>query len=176
MAAMTLAMRALGKGAPRIKMQVSGDAAIPSPYRAATTEQAPPQSEVVGPLDEAARLRFLTGAAFCLYLSIWTIGWTRGSWPAHILGVDLGMATVVLLAVWKLRARLALLPATIAGGHFVLGANLIPAPTSLVEWGASAVALGFVLLVVAIAINVIAHQRRKGALNVARDRAAEPSP
>ncbi len=111
----------------------------------------PAVPEVLVPLERAERIRLLMGALVALYFSVWTLGWTGGAWPAHILVLDLALGAVVVLFAWRARMRVALVP--LAGGamHLVAETHLIPAPRSLVEWGATAVALGFALLLASLA-------------------------
>jgi hypothetical protein len=68
-----------------------------------------------------------------------------------VAALDAVMACAAILTAWRTRARVVLVPALGSGLHFVVHAGLLPAPRSLVEWGASAVVLGFVLLVGSVA-------------------------
>jgi hypothetical protein len=98
-------------------------------------------------------LRLVTGSLFALYLSIWTLDWTGGRWPAHLAALDLSIGLLVVLIAWRGRLRLALAPAALSGVHWIVQARLIPPPTSLVEWGAAAVGLGFTCLIAALAMS-----------------------
>ncbi|MBN9167318.1 MAG: hypothetical protein J0I07_40695 [Myxococcales bacterium] len=98
----------------------------------------------------AARRRLLIGAGAALYLSLWTFGWSGGPWPAHVLGLDLLATVAVVLATWKAGARIAMALLAMSMAHFVVQARLVPAPRSLLEWGAIAVVLGFVLLIASL--------------------------
>jgi len=104
-------------------------------------------------VERAERMRLLTGALFAVYLAVWTLGWTGGAWPAHVLALDLALAVVVALLAWRARVRVALVP--FAGGamHLVLQAHLVSAPESLLGWGATAVGLGFALLLASLAAS-----------------------
>ena len=105
-------------------------------------------------VDAAARLRFLTGSVFGIYLAVWTLPFAAlGPFPAHVLALDLALGVCVALFAWRLRARLALSPLAVAYMHGVLASGLVPRPTSLLGWGGSAVALGFVLLAVSVALS-----------------------
>jgi uncharacterized protein YhhL (DUF1145 family) len=104
-------------------------------------------------VEREERMRLLTGALFAVYLGVWTLGWTGGDWPAHVLALDLASAAVVLLFAWRARARVALVPLTGVAMHAVVQAHLVPAPRSLLEWGASAVGLGFALLLASLAAS-----------------------
>lgn len=105
------------------------------------------------PVERAERMRLLTGALFAVYLAVWTLGWTGGAWPAHVLALDLAMAVVVALLAWRARVRVALVPFAAGVAHLVVQAHLIPAPRSLLEWGATAVGLGFALLLASLAAS-----------------------
>ena len=119
------------------------------PYRAGGTPEVaapPPPIAIPASVDAAERARLLVGAIFAAYLSAWTLRWTSGPWPSHVLALDLALTASVLLAMWKGRVRSPLAPLATWHLHFVVGANLVPAPSTHVEWGALAVGLGFVLL------------------------------
>lgn len=104
-------------------------------------------------VERAERMRLLTGALFAAYAGVWTLGWTGGDWPAHVLALDLAAAAVVLMFAWRARVRVALVPLTAVAMHAVVQAHLVPAPRSLLEWGASAVGLGFALLLASLAAS-----------------------
>lgn len=97
--------------------------------------------------------RYAIASLFALYLSAWTLGWSSGPWPAHVLSIDLLLSLAIVLAVWRLRARGALLPFALVWTHFLVRSNLVPAPHSLVEWGATCIASGFVLLATCLAVG-----------------------
>lgn len=101
-------------------------------------------------VDQAERMRLLTGALFTLHLAVWTVGWTGGHWPAHVLVLDLATAVAALLLAWRARVRVALVPLAAGAMHLVVRAHLVPAPRSLLEWGATAVGLGFALLLASL--------------------------
>lgn len=125
----------------------------PSPYRAFSSEVEAPRAVAPAPLvpfAPEARLRLMTGALFALYLSVWTLGWTRGPWPNHILALDLSMTVLVVLIAWRARVRSAIVPMTACYAHLVVQLRVIPAPRSLLQWGGTAVGLGFALLFVAL--------------------------
>ena len=171
LAAAALTLRAL---APRLPPEITAtpsaaDAA--QPYRVggvARSQEAAPSIVQAAVVDAAERARLLTGAAFALYLAAWTAPWTGGGWPAHVLVLDLALTVLVVLAVWRARVRafpapLAPIAALAASyGHFVVQAQLVPAPRSSGEWGASAVALGFVLLLGSLATSYRLRARPLG--------------
>ena len=158
LAAAALGLRALS---PTIEPEhvPSQAAARPEPpYRASvasTPPEAPEVTTTVVPVtvDRGAKQRLLVGAVFASYLAVWTMGWSSGPWPAHVLALDLGLTAMVIAAAWKARVRIALAPLLGSYAHFVLQAGLVPAPRSLVEWGASAMGLGFVLLLGSLATS-----------------------
>lgn len=152
MAAAVLALRVFKE--PR---QISNAAAGPAPagpYRAA----APRAVSVVartefGLAGPAAMVRLASGAVFGAYLSVWTSGWTGGPLPPHLLPLDLALTLVVLAGVWKARAHIALAPLTATWGHYLLASGIVPAPGTILGWGAASVGLGFGLLVASLSIS-----------------------
>lgn len=104
-------------------------------------------------IERAERLRLLTGALFALHLAVWTLGWTGGDWPSHVLALDLATAVAVLLFAWRARVRVAIVPLAGLAMHLAVQSHLVPAPRSLLEWGATAVGLGFALLLASLAAS-----------------------
>jgi hypothetical protein len=100
-----------------------------------------------------ARLRLVTGALVALYLSAWTAGWTSGAWPDHVVALDVALAVGLAFLFVRGRVRVALAPLGATGVHFVVRADLVPAPRGPVEWGGAAMALGFAALIVALATS-----------------------
>ncbi len=153
-AAAALAMRAL-RARPMVRSTDELRSVPAPPYRHAGDEPRPmgatPVSLAIDPAPAIRRL--LTGSAFTLYLSAWTLGWTGGSFPLHALPLDLLLTAVVLLGGWRLRARIALAPLAVTWLHAVLQAQLVPAPTSLVQWGAVSIGLGFAVLLGSLATS-----------------------
>jgi hypothetical protein len=155
MAAVALALRAL----PSMRAPSPGTAIAPrdtvQPYRA-FVPNLPPLDPVVPPVvlvpvDRAERMRLVAGALFAAHLAVWTLGWSGGPWPAHVAALDLALTAVVLLFVWRARVRIALAPLFGCYAHFVVQAHLVAAPRSLLEWGGTAVGLGFALLIASLA-------------------------
>jgi hypothetical protein len=135
------------------------------PYRALDPER-PPHADVdtsaaelvpVPPelvlVSHAERTRLLTGALFGAYLGVWTLGWTGGAWPAHVLALDVALAVAVALVAWRARTRLVLVPLALGAMHLVVASHLVPTPRTLVGWGGTAVVLGFALLLVSLAAS-----------------------
>ena len=98
-----------------------------------------------------AVLRLLTGSLSCTYLAAWTLFWTAGPWPEHVLLLDTLFASVFAALFWKLRARLAALPLTAGAAHLAGQMGLVLLPSSVLEWGVTAVISGFALLAGAVA-------------------------
>jgi hypothetical protein len=158
LAAGALCLRALSPSLPMEHRPAQAVARPEPPYRASVSSAPPEEPEVaatVAParVDHGARMRLLTGAGFALYLSAWTLGWSVGPWPAHVVALDIGLTVVVIAAAWKARVRALLAPLLVSYLHFVVQAGIVPAPRSLVEWGASAVGLGFALLAASLATS-----------------------
>ena len=105
------------------------------------------------PVEAAERLRLLGGAVFAGYLGVWTASWVGGAWPAHVIALDVALGVVVLLLAWRAKMRITLPALGVAYLHFVVKAHLVPAPRSLLEWGGTAVVLGFALLVASLAAS-----------------------
>jgi hypothetical protein len=122
----------------------------PEPYRAGMREAWAPEqarvTRVAGTLGPAERVRSLVGALFAAYLSVWTLRWTSGPWPAHAVWLDVGLTVLVAIAVWRMRARVALVPLAACYAHLIVQAHLVPIPTTSVAWGETTIALGFALL------------------------------
>ena len=163
LAAASLALRALlpSVNAPSTASTLPRDDA--GPYRALEPQQ-PPGADahasaspyalpelVLAP--HAERMRLLAGALFAAYLGVWTLGWTGGAWPAHVLLLDLALAVAVALFSLRSRTRLALAPLAASALHLVVVSHLVPAPQTLVGWGAAAVGLGFGLLLFSLAAS-----------------------
>ncbi len=101
----------------------------------------------------AAVVRLTSGAVVALYLAAWTMNWRWAPWPDHVLALDLLFTALVALLVWKARARAVLVPLAATWGHVAIQAHRIEAPSGGAQWGASAVAAGFIILVVGLVAN-----------------------
>jgi hypothetical protein len=129
------------------------------PYRAASTElrsHVPPTLRFVR-AESASLVRFCAAAFACLYLAIWSYGWSYGPWPQHLLLLDGAFAIVMLTLAWRWRSAYAGTPVAITGAHLVLERRIIPAPSSLLEWGAVLVGGGFVLLAASLSFAWLAR-------------------
>lgn len=165
MAAVALGLRALPNARSPLAATVAprGPDPVEQPYRVflPTPPPAPPASSAarVVLVDRAERMRLLTGALFAVYLAVWTLGWSGGPWPAHVLALDLALTALVLLLVWRARVRVMLAPLAGCFLHTLLQKDLVPAPRSLLEWGGTAVALGFALLLASLAASYQLRRR-----------------
>jgi hypothetical protein len=132
--------------------EAGGRRVVPSdvPYRASEGPAwAPRPSFIAGThagVGADERTRLLVGALFATYLAVWTLRWSSGPWPAHMVGLDVALTLAVLGWLWRTRGRLALLPLAACYGHLVVQARLLPIPTSSVGWGETIVGFGFALL------------------------------
>ena len=151
-------LEAASSGAPAAA--AAATTTMPSPYRvgvgatnvpAAARSHAPAIALVRADVD--ARERLLSGAVAATYLAAWTASWTAGPFPAHSLALDLAFAAAVAVLVLLLRARSVLVPFAIGVIHAVVASRLVPAPRSLLEWGALTVSSGFVLLLACVAVS-----------------------
>lgn len=121
---------------------------VAEPYRAGETLV----SNVVTTVDRAAMRRLYGGAAFALYLALWTRGWRGGSWPAHQLWLDVAFAAFLLFAATRLRVRIAFLPVALGVVRAVVAAHVVPTPHTMLGWGALTIGTGFLLLAISIAV------------------------
>lgn len=161
LAAASLVMRALlpsvspATSAPAERRDDAGPYRALDPQRPALAPAPAPAfvPATLVPVERAERMRLLTGALFAVYLATWTLGWTGGAWPAHVLALDLALAVAVALLAWRARVRLALVPFAAGAMHLVVQAHLVPAPQSLLGWGGTAVGLGFALLLGSLAAS-----------------------
>ncbi|MBS2020226.1 MAG: hypothetical protein JST00_45625 [Deltaproteobacteria bacterium] len=101
----------------------------------------------------AERVRLACGGLFAIHLSAWTMAWSGGAFPDHVAVLDLALLGGVILLAWRARARAALLPLGVLGVHGAVTSGLVPPPRTLFQYGMTAVALGFVLLVGSVAAS-----------------------
>ncbi len=109
--------------------------AAPTPPRAATMEELPPQE----------RARLLLGALLAAYLSVW-LQQMRFGLPEHLPLPAAVLVLLNLLAAWKLRTPLGLLFGAAVPADVLLSWSGAPWPRGPFEWGVTLLALGFFLL------------------------------
>jgi hypothetical protein len=157
MAAATLALRALRQ--PVVPPTIAE--APPrwmDPYRASDDLAAPPRLPeatlefVVA--QRTAMLRLLAGALGCVYLAAWTHAWIGGPWPEHAWWLDLVLLAVTVVWAKSLRDRLPLVLPAVTALHGAIEVRLVSAPESILQWGATCVAVGFVCLLLALVASV----------------------
>lgn len=158
LAAAALVLRALpGTRVPSAQATSAPRDPLDQPYRVPMAGPPPVaaalHADVLVPLPHAERMRLVAGALFTTYLAVWTLGWSGGPWPAHVVALDLALTALVIMTVWRARVRVVLVPFAASLGHLVVQRHLLPAPHSLLEWGATAVTLGFVLLLASLAAS-----------------------
>jgi len=101
--------------------------------------------------------RLIVGAVSAFYIACQTIGWQHWPLPPFNLAVNLVTAAVLLLIAWRFRMRFALLP--LLFGLVPVIAKYMPLIIRLLkslsgfEWGIILLLMGFVALVIGIAVN-----------------------
>ena len=101
--------------------------------------------------------RLIVGAVCAFYIACQTFGWQQWPLPPLNLAVNLATAAVLLLIAWRLRMRCALLPLLFGLTPAII--KYMPLIIRLlksfsgVEWGIILLLMGFVALVVGIAVN-----------------------
>lgn len=166
MAALTLGLHALGRPQhrrPRVpvvapaggvdvyRVDVTAEPPAPPPARL------PPMIFVVPGRDE--RLRLLNGAAGCVYLAVWTHGWSGGPMPPHVAWLDLSLLLASLGVFVHTRSRLPLVLPGLASMHLAIALELVSRPSSAWQWGATCIGVGFGLLLLCLVASVLWRQR-----------------
>lgn len=113
----------------------------------------------------AMRRRLLTGTLVAAHLAVWTLGWSGGPWPSHVLALDAALALVAVVGWSKLRAREPAVASAALVGHHAIAAGWIVAPETRLAWGITSVGAGFGLLLVSLAV---AYRLRPRAVAAAR--------
>ncbi len=150
LAAATLALRALRR--PTLL-----DVSVPSSHRAAPYRVPGGQRSTAPatahwsfrPAAAPEMARLLVGSIGASYLSLWTeaAGWAWGEpWPGHVLVLDLAFAAALLAVVYVHRLRFAAVPLVATWFHLAVQTEIVTAPRGPIQWGATAVLLGFGLL------------------------------
>jgi hypothetical protein len=91
------------------------------------------------------------GVLACAYLTVWSFG----PFPDHMLWLDGVFASSLVLAAWRLRAYIGLLPLGATLAHHAVRASILTVPVSTLEWGTWSVVVGFVLLGATIGASVV---------------------
>ena len=155
MAAGALGLRALRR--PTWVDQVADDPRSTAPYRVPRTGEPParrrPAFLIFARAERDSRLRLLIGATVNLYVAAWTLGWSGGSLPRHVIALDLLLTAAAALVVWRARAWTALVPVAATYLHLAIQTRHLTAPVSPAQWGGSAVGLGFGLLVASLLVS-----------------------
>lgn len=157
MAGAVFLLRALRGPAVEAQAQARWTPGLPAPYRSSAPEPSP--QAAAAPTVTFARaelpalVRLATGTVCCAYLSAWTLGWSGGAWPEHVIALDASLLAVAAFLVWRARARLVIAPVLAACVHLLVERRVIVAPDSTLEWGALSVGVGFALLVVLLAVS-----------------------
>jgi hypothetical protein len=148
LAAAALGLRVIAPAFPSV---VEASAARTGrPYRTNGGDMPPPVRPTVADgsptVGSSERARALAGALFATYLAAWTLSWTAGPWPAHVVALDVALTVVIAIVVGRTRVRSAGTPLLASYGHWLLAAGVVRMPQSTVACGETAVALGFALL------------------------------
>ncbi|HWB76782.1 MAG TPA: hypothetical protein VG755_17570 [Nannocystaceae bacterium] len=106
------------------------------------------------PSARAVLQRLFTGALGCAYVGVWTWSWIAGAWPEHVVLLDALLLIAAIASTFALRDRLPLALPIASALHWVVQARVVPAPESVVQWGATSVALGFATLLLSLVISV----------------------
>ncbi|MBZ0117406.1 MAG: hypothetical protein K8H88_10445, partial [Sandaracinaceae bacterium] len=104
----------------------------------------------------AVMARLALGASAAIYLSIWTLGWSGGAWPAHVALLDASFAIACLIVGWQARRWLAAAPLAPVYVHFAMELGWL---RTAGDFGLCAVASGFALLVIALSTSWRARRR-----------------
>lgn len=131
---------------PTSAIEQGPGAAPQGPYRAVEGAVQEDVARLVFVDPQPAVRRLLVGSALALYLAAWTVPWTGGHWPAHVFALDIVFTALAVLAVWRTRARFVVVPTLGTWTHAALVAHLVPTPHTPMEWGGTAIGLGFLLL------------------------------
>jgi hypothetical protein len=145
--AAALGLRAM-EASRAVSVVSSRQASGAGPYRTGSDEQTA-ETRVTA----ASVQGWWIGAAASVYLSAWTLGWSGGPWPAHLVPLDLLVTSVSLVGLWFGRAPVGIVPLAAMWVHGMWQARMIPMPRSTLQWGGSAIALGFALLVGSLATS-----------------------
>ncbi len=161
MAAAVLALRAFRS--PVLEAASSAPQAAP-PYRGAglepeIAEEAAP-AIVFEPVDPIAMERLLLGALTGLHLSVWTMTSSGGFWLAHVPPLDLALAAVCALRLWRGGRWQAITPLLPLSLHLAIEAGWLTPPANRTELGVWAIGIGFALLGGGLGVSWWSGRRR----------------
>ena len=158
MTAATLVLR--GFRGPSERRAWSADA-TPSAHPYRVCQEAPAEPDVVlvcpDPLRPAAK-RLYVGALACVYLALFSWSWQGGPLPTHELWLDVPVALLLALAMWRWRSVVAGLVFATIGSHVAWSAGWLPRSVSALELGVGVLAAGFVALLAGVLLDL--RQRR----------------
>jgi len=125
-----------------------------SPYR----ERAPelvvrPMITHFEPASLEAQRRLLLGAAVSLYVGLWTLGWSGGPWPQHMLILDATLVLGLTLAFYRSHRLVRLAPVVATLAHLSIQRGWVSAPEGAHQWGLASVGLGFAFLLGSLAVS-----------------------
>jgi len=120
-------------------------------YRARADEELPPSRLVYERAPRAVLVRNLAWATYALGLSSWTLLWSGGEWPGHVLSTDLAVTALIAIYFARSRMPIIVLPLVASYVHWALRARLLQTE---MQWGAAAFSLGFLLLVASLFTSV----------------------
>lgn len=126
------------------------------PYRTAQDLETPkPRGRwVFGPSSRPAMARLAAAAFTCLYLALWTRGWSGGTWPSHVLWLDASFVSTALIISWRTRSWNLVLPSLATALHLVVVRQWLPMPQSTTQWAVGSIGLGFALLVMGLLVSI----------------------
>lgn len=90
---------------------------------------------------DVERTRMLAWSGFALYLAVWS---AIASFPQHVVALELALA-VPMLVVARSQRRV-LVPLLSTWTHWGIAGGLLRAPRTTLQWGATTLVAGFVLL------------------------------
>ncbi|RLB51141.1 MAG: hypothetical protein DRJ42_17430 [Deltaproteobacteria bacterium] len=100
-----------------------------------------------------ARPRLFVGTALALYLAVWSAGWTGGALPEHHLWLDALVGVALLAASRRWHRPMLLAPLVPVVVHLTGQRGWVPEPTTALEWGATCIGAGFVMLFSSLAAS-----------------------
>jgi hypothetical protein len=162
MSAIVFALHALRK--PSVPKPLEPPLGLADAYRGAcATEEKTATPEPGFELaPRATRTRQLAWAGYAVYLAVWTASWSGGAWPDHLVALDLVIAAVVALFVWKQGQRSVAWPLIVTYGHWAIQSRVVRVPQSTLSLGVTTVSIGFALLLVSLLTSWRIQRARAG--------------